>query len=86
MTDREFGNHVSLALHSAAPINKRNYELMRWSRRQQLIFFGHSEAEILRLGDLAKLTDERMNELIHSVGLDGLGVTAHGILALADAK
>jgi len=43
---------------------------MAWRRRQQLIFFGYSEAEILRLGNLSKLTDERMNELIHSNNLE----------------
>jgi hypothetical protein len=40
--------------------------LLAWRRRQHLIFVGYSEAEILRLGDLAKLTSERMNELMHS--------------------
>jgi NAD-specific glutamate dehydrogenase len=45
-------------------------ELMKWRRRQHLIFFGYSDAEIARLGDLGKLTDERMNELIHSDKLE----------------
>ena len=44
---------------------------MTWRRRQQLIFFGYSEAEILQLGDLGKLTNERMNELIYSKSLEG---------------
>jgi len=43
---------------------------MAWRRRQHLIFFGYSEAEITRLGDLGKLTNERMNELIHSNKLE----------------
>jgi len=40
--------------------------LLAWRRRQHLIFVGYSEVEILRLGNLAKLTSERMNELMHS--------------------
>ena len=86
MTDRiriEFGNHASLASRPDAPIDMRNDELIRWRRRLQLIFFGYSEAEILRFGDLAKFTDERINELIRSVSPAGLGVTAPGILVLA---
>jgi hypothetical protein len=42
---------------------------MAWRRRQHLIFLGYSEAEILRLGDLGKLTNERMNQLIRSKNL-----------------
>jgi hypothetical protein len=37
--------------------------LMAWKRRRQLIFFGYSESEILRLGDLGKLSNTQMNEL-----------------------
>jgi hypothetical protein len=48
---------------------------MAWRRRQQLIFFGYSEAEILRLGNLSKLTHERMNELIHSNNLEAVEKT-----------
>lgn len=44
--------------------------LLAWRRRQHLIFVGYSEAEILLLGDLAKLTNERMNELTHSNNLE----------------
>jgi len=40
--------------------------LLTWRRRQHLIFAGYSEAETLRLGDLAILTSERMMELMHS--------------------
>jgi len=40
--------------------------LLTWRRRQHLIFVGYSETETLRLGDLAKLTSERMLELMHS--------------------
>jgi len=40
-----------------------------WRRRLQLIFFGYSDAEITRLGDLSKLTNEHMNEIIHSRSL-----------------
>jgi hypothetical protein len=49
--------------------------LIAWRRRQQLIFFGYSEAEILRLGNLSKLTDERMNQLIHSNNLEAVEKT-----------
>ena len=42
---------------------------LAWRRRQHLIFVGFSEAEVLRLGDLAKLTSERMNELVYSKSL-----------------
>ena len=45
---------------------ERYSALLAWRRRQHLIFVGFSEAEILRLGDLAKLTSERMTELIYS--------------------
>ena len=45
-------------------------ELIAWRRRQCLIFFGYSEAEVARLGDLSELTDERMNELIRLKNLD----------------
>ena len=45
---------------------KEHSALLAWRRRQHLIFVGYSEAEILRLGDLAKLTSERMNELMYS--------------------
>jgi hypothetical protein len=44
--------------------------LLAWRCRQYLIFVGYSEAEILRLGDLAKLTHERTNELMHSNNLE----------------
>jgi len=43
--------------------------LTAWRRRLQLIFFGYSDAEITRLGDLSKLTNERMNELFDSRSL-----------------
>ena len=43
---------------------------MAWRRRQHLIFFGYSDAEIIRLGDLTKLSNEQMNELIHSNNLE----------------
>jgi len=43
---------------------------MTWRRRLQLIFFGYSEAEIAQLGDLDKLTNEQMDELIHSRNLE----------------
>ena len=43
---------------------------MAWRRRQHLIFFGYSDAEIVQLGDLAKLSNEQMNELIHSDNLE----------------
>jgi len=43
---------------------------MTWRRRLQLIFFGYSETEIAQLGDLDKLTNEQMNELIHSRNLE----------------
>lgn len=46
--------------------------LMAWRRRQRLIFFGYSDAEILRLGDLTKLTNERMKELIDSNSLEAM--------------
>lgn len=39
--------------------------MIAWRRRQHLIFAGYSEAEILLLDDLTKLTNERMNELMH---------------------
>jgi hypothetical protein len=48
---------------------------MAWRRRQHLIFFGYSEAEIFRLGDLGKLTNERMNELIRSNKLETMEKT-----------
>jgi hypothetical protein len=48
---------------------------MAWRRRQHLIFLGYSEAEILRVGDLAKLTNERMNELIHSNNVEAMEKT-----------
>jgi hypothetical protein len=41
-----------------------------WRRRQHLIFAGYSESEIIQLGDLSKLTNERMNELMHSNNLE----------------
>ena len=44
--------------------------MLAWRRRQHLIFVGYSEAEILQLGDLAKLTNERMHELMHSKNLE----------------
>jgi hypothetical protein len=44
--------------------------MLAWRRRQHLIFVGYSEGEILRVGDLAKLTNERMNGLIHSNNLE----------------
>ena len=44
--------------------------MMTWRRRLQLIFFGYSEAEIAQLGDLDKLTNEQMDELIHSRNLE----------------
>jgi len=40
--------------------------LISWRRRQHLTFAGYSEAEILRLGDLGKFTNEQMSELMHS--------------------
>jgi hypothetical protein len=49
--------------------------LMAWRRRQHLIFLGYSEAEILRVGDLARLTNERMNELIHSNNVEAMEKT-----------
>jgi hypothetical protein len=48
---------------------------MAWRRRQHLIFLGYPEAEILRLGDLSKLTNERMNELIHSNNVEAMEKT-----------
>jgi len=39
--------------------------MIAWRRRQRLIFAGYSEAEIIFLGDLTKLTNKRMNELMH---------------------
>ena len=44
--------------------------MIAWRRSQHLIFAGYSENEILRLGDLAKLTNERMTELMHSNQLE----------------
>jgi len=46
--------------------------MIAWRRRQHLIFAGYSEAEILLLGDLTKLTDERMNELMHCNRLEAM--------------
>jgi len=43
--------------------------LTAWRRRLRLIFFGYSGTEISRLGDLSKLTNERMNELFDSRSL-----------------
>ena len=40
--------------------------MIAWRRSQHLIFAGYSEAEILQFGNLAKLTDARMSELMHS--------------------
>jgi len=45
-------------------------QLIAWRRRLHLIFCGYSEAEISQLGDLTKITNERMNELIHSNKLE----------------
>jgi hypothetical protein len=45
--------------------------LVAWRRRLHLAFFGYSEAEIMRLGDLSKITNERMNELIRSTNIVG---------------
>ena len=47
-------------------VKQAHTPLSAWRRRQHLIFVGYSEAEILQLGDLAKLTNERMNSLMHS--------------------
>ena len=45
-------------------------QLTAWRRRQHLIFLGYSEAEIARLGDLTKITNEHMNELVQSSNLE----------------
>jgi len=70
---------VTTVLREIETVGSRTSELacmydrmMAWRRRQQLIFFGYSEAEILRLGNLSKLTDERMKELIHSNNLEAV--------------
>ena len=44
-------------------------ELIAWRCKRQLIFFGYSETEINRLGDLTEITKEQMNELIRSKNL-----------------
>ena len=46
--------------------------MIAWRRRQCLIFFGYSEAEVARLGDLSELTEEQMSELIRSKNFDDL--------------
>jgi hypothetical protein len=45
--------------------------LIAYRRRQHLIFAGYSEAEILQLGDLAKLTNGRVSELMTANKLEG---------------
>ena len=69
----ESGNRLlRLGLGPATSLRRVDDGLIAWRRRQQLIFFGYSEAEILRLGNLSKLTDQRMNELIHSNKLEAV--------------
>ena len=46
--------------------------MIAYRRRQHLIFAGYSEAEILQLGDLAKLTDGRLSELMNANKLEGI--------------
>jgi hypothetical protein len=54
--------------------------LIAWRRSQQLIFAGYSEAEILQLGDLAKLTSEHMDELMQSHDLEAIMETKKFVL------
>ena len=46
--------------------------MIAYRRRQHLIFAGYSDAEILQLGDLAKLTDGRVSELMNANKLEGI--------------
>jgi len=54
-------------------------ELLAWRRRQHLIFAGYSDAEIIQLGDLAKLTNERMNELLQANNLETIEILGEGL-------